>query len=1146
MGRRSRARRDLDCLDSLTHRRRTVHVSWVISHACRRCAPSGFRVGDHKRDVGGVPSLGLLHAATDHGSPSTLGNPHWLLRCLLTRPTYNLSFTSTAFNINHSIPFVPTAFAKHFGRAFLRLSTASNNRHVMTFYNTRIHTTSVRNLAPRIPSSFITRLFELSRHHILILIMAKRLPDMRRDSMFSRLSGGSSSRGSPLQCSPLVQPQQHRSNMAGDQSPTQSFMEQTGHMPTPEQVQQHYRRIAVNAMLAQMTPNQRQGLLQQQQERTLAQPPPISASPTQAFVGQNGQRTAAIQGWLAQMSPLQRQRAQQQVQESVRSQQPTLAAIPMSVYALDKSGRHYMREEFEACTAAMSPGQRQRALQQMAEQQQQQRREAIAASPPQTLMARNSRMLTREEVQEYHRQKVAAQAQAYSQAQKPSQQQQDPQQPTVAGFPMESFIKREGRMSTQKDTADYVRQKAVLEAQAREQPHMSPEQRQQHPTTAASPMQTFADRFAEQYGRMPNLEEAQECFKREADRRANTQVQISSQRRQQSQQLSIAMGPMQTSVDRNGRTPTREEAQEYQQLQSAMQANTEAQMPSQQRQQSRQPSIVTNPLQTRADQNGHTLTRKETPALHRRMTVMMPQISPEQMQQLRQQHQQKTGQISYLSGSPPMDLQALHQPTHPRIPSGPVSSWQMIPNQTINSGINAYPLAHSPHRSSADGYQLTARDMQDMARASGVQGSYHVRETPSDPRLTALSSAQCIHHPFSPPPLPSQSTRPTPAQRMSTPASRPSSASSLPQMVGTKRPLPGGQNAYAEGPSPKMAMYSTAPLSRPSSAQDKVRAEPKKTEPKKKAAPKAVPKAAPKAGPAHRLNKEALKRGVHSLNVSKEKSNVDADVSELRKPGHATAASPGYAKEMMDIKKKGAKKGATASMGVPTRPASAMGQTKTKTPEVIDLTMTGTDEPQGQKIYQRAATPQFPASTNPFSPRISTHVDAVVHRLNLHALGNGVNMADVEYGPYIKDSMKGWLAHEQDIRNERSMLDPSLDSIKRLAKSTFENTSSNMMGSAHAEALKPPTNFSMQPVLTKVRDPKYYGFAYSGNNGGVLPDMGQDVLAVCTMDEAEFLRAPATAGMTEEGAQLEYGLCMLAKENVGRFVGDEIGQATWR
>jgi hypothetical protein len=212
--------------------------------------------------------------------------------------------------------------------------------------------------------------------------------------------------------------------------------------------------------------------------------------------------------------------------------------------------------------------------------------------------------------------------------------------------------------------------------------------------------------------------------------------------------------------------------------------------------------------------------------------------------------------------------------------------------------------------------------------------------------------------------------------------------------------------------------------------------------------------------------------------------------------------------------------------------------------DVIDLT--GPEKP-GLPI---SASPRIAASkaNEVREAGQPTNDEPGVHRLHLSALQNGVHMDDLEHGLFIHEAMTSYIYTQKEIRFRRSMLDPPAEVLQQLAKSSTLSDAgwgNNMMDSAHAEALGLPVDFSMQPVLEKVRDPHYDGSKYSGNDGGLLPPAGVDPTCICTRDDDGSLRATDDPSMSEEAAALQYDLIEVHTEGGQVWSADERGRATW-
>jgi hypothetical protein len=236
-------------------------------------------------------------------------------------------------------------------------------------------------------------------------------------------------------------------------------------------------------------------------------------------------------------------------------------------------------------------------------------------------------------------------------------------------------------------------------------------------------------------------------------------------------------------------------------------------------------------------------------------------------------------------------------------------------------------------------------------------------------------------------------------------------------------------------------------------------------------------------------------------------------------------------------------------LGLPTKYTSFNGQITASAMcaphEIIDLTK---PEKLGPPI---SASPRIAAAKANKARRTGqpTHEEPDVHRLHLFALQNGVRMNDVEHGPFVHEAMTSYISTQKEIRYRRSMLDPPAETLQQLANSSTPSDTgwgNNTMDSEHAEALGLPVNFSMQPVLKKVRDPHYNGFEYSGNNGGKLPPAGVDLTIICMRDDDDgSFRAPNEPSMSEEAAVLQYDLIEVRTEEANVWGADERGRATW-
>jgi hypothetical protein len=250
----------------------------------------------------------------------------------------------------------------------------------------------------------------------------------RRDSVHSRISGGSS-QGSPPRAAANMHPQQLQQMMMAKPS-------HKGLQYTPQQLAEAYRQQQQRQhqefmrQFAQMSPEEkqafqlrRQQLLQQRQQQAMA------ASPVQAqATGVNGLRYTPEQiqlhnqrvAMIAQMSPGQqsRQRLQQQQQAAQMSpaqlqpsqqpsqqqqQQPrsaTSASTPEIYFTHPINGQQYTRERFEQALQRATPEQ-QAIWRKAAKQQQQQSRPAAGASLAETYYTDpNNRRYTRAQFEE--------------------------------------------------------------------------------------------------------------------------------------------------------------------------------------------------------------------------------------------------------------------------------------------------------------------------------------------------------------------------------------------------------------------------------------------------------------------------------------------------------------------------------------------------------------------------------------------------------------------------------------------------------------------------------------------------------------------------------------------------------------------------
>ncbi|CAO2647439.1 Nn.00g083610.m01.CDS01 [Neocucurbitaria sp. VM-36] len=605
-----------------------------------------------------------------------------------------------------------------------------------------------------------------------------------------------------------------------------------------------------------------------------------------------------------------------------------------------------------------------------------------------------------------------------------------------------------------------------------------------------------------------------------------------------------------------------------------------------------QPTMVGYPTTAYVDRNGRRYTQQEVQALLHHQAMMRNQALENAAQrELRniQEQRARPGQDSYMADTPRMNPQAVAQQSnyHNGQPAGhyvrslppeflsyspslssthPFSS-QPYPSQGNSStGRNGYtPVGTPAPLQGSDGYQFSARDIQAMARASprvshtnigrGLPGAAVHQPTRSmslDPRLYDLSAAGT-----SPSLLPLQSSRQAASPYLPTSTAHLGSTPLPPQYAGAKRPNPNAQDAYKEGPVPKKGMFPTVPPSRPSSAQGIVA-----PNQKKKPSLVGVEKDS-------RLNKEATRHSAHKLDMSKQKFNVASTEDEFDCVGHATAATPGYTKQMMDIKKKAIAQekmtinqhhgnGSKTSTHAPPKPALPTSKMQA---QVIDLTGEDTSRPTQRSILQPPSTPQTNKPTSKPPSYKSKRAVPPQRDLHHHALKHGVSLSAVELGTTIHSTMQAWLFHQQAIAAAHSLLDPDPATLARLrvknSNEPIHTTSNNypvdntVTTTTRGIALDRPGEVSVRDASNAIRCPASASqLAPSEQNGlGGASQGGLDLHASGYEGDGSALEGDE---MSEEQAHVRYELFRLAAEKGvnrrGRALwgGDARGAATWR
>lgn len=369
------------------------------------------------------------------------------------------------------------------------------------------------------------------------------------------------------------------------------------------------------------------------------------------------------------------------------------------------------------------------------------------------------------------------------------------------------------------------------------------------------------------------------------------------------------------------------------------------------------------------------------------------------------------------------------------------------------------------------------------------------------------------------------------AQAVSMPNSGSPAVLNPAQLVGVKRPLPTQYTPYTEGPAPKVALFSTAAPSRPNSASGMRKANP-----------------GPRIAKGCRLNEEAMGHGVHSLDMSKQKFDVNAKSHDVQWPGKAMPGSLDFTQDMVHMRMmtmaqdkakqipKTGKQTLQFSMatGLPVLLPAASNQPKA--PAIIDLTGpdASTHEPPPSPSPSPPPTPQ-PATkavvkaVTPVPPAPDAPTAQDLHQL---ALAHGVCMIDIELSFNIQASTTAWLTHHYDLAIAQSLLDPSPATLKRKRTSpTAQPAHANVMDNSHAEALGLPQDFDFGEIVRKVRRVDYASDV--DHYDMVLTEVDGNAMQGCEKDADGLWRAPEPKGPTEENASLLWELQTLGVEGLG-------------
>ncbi|KAH7353140.1 hypothetical protein BKA66DRAFT_598157 [Pyrenochaeta sp. MPI-SDFR-AT-0127] len=563
-----------------------------------------------------------------------------------------------------------------------------------------------------------------------------------------------------------------------------------------------------------------------------------------------------------------------------------------------------------------------------------------------------------------------------------------------------------------------------------------------------------------------------------------------------------------------------------------------------------QPRMAAHSPALPAGNNGYKYTQQEIQEYVRRNAALQ---SPQQMNAMKAQEIQRireqralTAQNAQIPTPPPMNSQPLarqasvHNGQHANTAASYPPPWLSPPSMFGSShpfyahtqpsqnngdtGHNQLPQSNPfPQFQTSHGYGFSTKDTQATSTASPtsedaikfglipVPATQTAMPGPLDPQLVNPSTMYTVSGSTSSQTLPT-TTSPTPSSHLPSSTASPPLAAASRQYAGTKRSAPTVQNAHAEGPAPKKGMFPTAAPVRPSSAQGR-------------GIPAPVKRAGYAGNVGERLKREATRQGVSTLDMSEQKFNMRRDGNEIRGSGglRTTKASTetrdyqqeNHAQVGQSRKQTALRVEQAMDVRVPSRPASTIGQVKK--PEIIDLTETDTPQnrPQYTRVSQTVAVSTAPAPPKPGS------TSPVAQALHDHAFEHGVRMSDVELGSHIESALRSWLMHQEDLSLARSMLEPSLENIRRLCHSpaSSNHDAANTMDAAHAEALALPSCFGMATTLQKVRDT---GYVYSPfeHLGSALPPTSETAVNPC-LKNADA-RAPEDPRMSEENAHVRY------------------------
>jgi hypothetical protein len=851
----------------------------------------------------------------------------------------------------------------------------------------------------------------------------------RRDSLLSHLSGGSS-QGSPPLAALNMHPQQYQPTMAANNSQGMVYTDlQSGRQYTQEQLTEAQRQQRMR-IFAQMSSEQKQAFIQQQNQRRQQAAQPMAASPVQVQangvngfytpeqVDLNNRRNAAM---MAQMST-QRKSARQQAQQAQQQQQqqsqamsphqrqqsqqpqhqqqqsrPATSATPPEIYFTAPSGNRYTREEFEQRVQGLGPEEAAIARKLAAQQQQQLPRPATGASPAETYFTdNNNRRYTRAQFDEGLKtlstkdqavfRKQAEQQQQDKRAASMAQAQQQQQRPAPAlsetevyftddkgnGFTRAHFDQQLAAMAPEK--AQYFRE--IAPRQQLPQMAAAPAQarkQQQRLSQAASPAEVyFTDGAGNPYTRA-QFDEIVARMPPEKAERARLQ-----QRQQQQPQPTMAVGPAQA---------------QQQQPQQATPAASSSEV------------YVT-------DGSGRTYTEAE---FEERLLQMPPEKTTVLREQARLAYQKR--QARTVAAQAP----AQSQPPQEQRPLATVNATQVYfrngKGQTYTQEQYEQELAKLPAEKASLHRKMTQH--QNEMAAKWPRASPEERAELHRQNLQNQENFRALHERTRPMPSPMAAPQAQAAAKASG-VTQPAAGRS--QVAGTRRALPDGEGAYSEGRAPKVAMFAVpTPPSRPSSVQ---------------------------GGAVAKKQKKAVVKKAHVTDIKRRHKNVvplDQVINKM-----ATPAMPSSAMSPPAVP--------ASAMSPPAVPASTKGPNKANTSEpmsqnkntneTIDLTSAENDsQPMEVTRSQQPVTINSPGSDksraidltddaeiqqpNPIAYELEyASLDELgapisgepgVHGHHLYALQNGVKMDDCEYGlsnynDIMDYSFEVRLHHEESVQ----------------------------------------------------------------------------------------------------------------------------------